>query len=92
MTDCQHEIELVKSEVDLSLVKCVVLLQKEMCDLQRRLQELQSRSVELEELEEPVLRACDPAQLRLMGRALEDIISSEHWAQISVSPPAEIIR
>ncbi|XP_073690660.1 disrupted in schizophrenia 1 protein [Garra rufa] len=76
-------------------------IQKEMCDLQRRLEELreQSRAVEeqleleeLEELEEPVLRACDSAQLRLMGQALEDMISSEHRAQISVSPPVEIIR
>ncbi|KAF4106138.1 hypothetical protein G5714_013800 [Onychostoma macrolepis] len=70
-------------------------IQKEMCDLQRRLQELQERSRSVEEqleLEEPVLRACDPAQLRLMGRALEDMISSEHRAQISVSPSAEIVR
>ncbi|RXN38206.1 disrupted in schizophrenia 1 -like protein [Labeo rohita] len=69
-----------------------------MCDLQRRLEELQEQSraveeqLEMEELEEPVLRACDSAQLRLMGRALEDMIGSEHRAQISVSPPADIIR
>ncbi|XP_050982183.1 disrupted in schizophrenia 1 protein [Labeo rohita] len=73
-------------------------IQKEMCDLQRRLEELQEQSraveeqLEMEELEEPVLRACDSAQLRLMGRALEDMIGSEHRAQISVSPPADIIR
>ncbi|XP_042625465.1 disrupted in schizophrenia 1 protein-like isoform X1 [Cyprinus carpio] len=73
-------------------------IQKEMCDVQRRLEELRERSraveeqLELEELEEPVLRACDPAQLRLTARVLEDMISSEHRAQISVSPPAEILR
>ncbi|KAL1263660.1 hypothetical protein QQF64_006399, partial [Cirrhinus molitorella] len=70
-------------------------IQKEMCDLQRRLEELQERSRAVEEqleLEEPILRACDSAQLQLMGRALEDMISSEHRAQISVSPPADIIR
>uniref|UniRef100_A0A673GR88 Disrupted in schizophrenia 1 protein-like n=1 Tax=Sinocyclocheilus rhinocerous TaxID=307959 RepID=A0A673GR88_9TELE len=70
-------------------------IQKEMCGLQRRLEELreQSRAVEEQlELEEPVLRACDSTQLRLMGRVLEDMITSEHRAQISVSPPAEIIR
>ncbi|XDV49811.1 hypothetical protein PO909_018991, partial [Leuciscus waleckii] len=70
-------------------------IQKEMCELQRRLDELQeqSRAVEeeLEELEEPVLRACDSAQLRLMARALEDMITSEHRPQISLSPPAAII-
>uniref|UniRef100_A0A8C1FRQ2 DISC1 scaffold protein n=1 Tax=Cyprinus carpio carpio TaxID=630221 RepID=A0A8C1FRQ2_CYPCA len=64
-------------------------IQKEMCDVQRRLEELRERSraveeqLELEELEEPVLRACDPAQLRLTARVLEDMISSEHRAQIS---------
>ncbi|XP_016344703.1 disrupted in schizophrenia 1 protein-like [Sinocyclocheilus anshuiensis] len=67
-------------------------IQKEMCDLQRRLQELREQSRAVEEHLEPVLRACDPAQLRLMARALEDMISSEHRAQISVSPPAEIVR
>uniref|UniRef100_A0A8C1CMQ5 DISC1 scaffold protein n=1 Tax=Cyprinus carpio carpio TaxID=630221 RepID=A0A8C1CMQ5_CYPCA len=67
-------------------------IQKEMCDLQRRLQELQERSRAVEEQLEPVLRVCDPAQLRLTARALEDMISSEHRAQISVSPPAEIVR
>lgn len=68
-------------------------IQKEMCELQRRLEELQeqSRAVE-EELEEPVLRACDSAQLRLMARALEDMITSEHRPQISLSPPAAIVR
>ncbi|XP_052428741.1 disrupted in schizophrenia 1 protein isoform X2 [Carassius gibelio] len=63
-------------------------IQKEMCDLQRRLQELQERSRAVEEQLEPVLGGWDPAQLRLMARALEDMISSEH----RVSPPAEIIR
>uniref|UniRef100_A0A672NVZ7 Disrupted in schizophrenia 1 protein-like n=1 Tax=Sinocyclocheilus grahami TaxID=75366 RepID=A0A672NVZ7_SINGR len=70
-------------------------IQKEMCGLQRRLEELreQSRAVEEQlELEEPVLRACDSTQLRLMGRVLEDMITSEHRAQISVSPPVEIVR
>ncbi|XP_016096748.1 disrupted in schizophrenia 1 protein-like isoform X2 [Sinocyclocheilus grahami] len=67
-------------------------IQKEMCGLQRRLLELREQSRAVEEHLEPVLRACDPAQLRLMARALEDMISSEHRAQISVSPPAEIVR
>ncbi|XP_059421657.1 disrupted in schizophrenia 1 protein [Carassius carassius] len=67
-------------------------IQKEMCDLQRRLQELQERSRAVEEQLEPVLGGWDPAQLRLMARALEDMISSENRAQISASPPAEIIR
>ncbi|KAK7139721.1 hypothetical protein R3I94_012390 [Phoxinus phoxinus] len=68
-------------------------IQKEVCELQRRLEELQeqSRAVE-EELEEPVLRACDPAQLRLMARALEDMSTSEHRPQISLSPPAAVVR
>uniref|UniRef100_A0A671LFE1 Disrupted in schizophrenia 1 protein-like n=1 Tax=Sinocyclocheilus anshuiensis TaxID=1608454 RepID=A0A671LFE1_9TELE len=70
-------------------------IQKEMCGLQRRLEELREQSRALEEqleLEEPVLRACDSTQLRLMGQVLEDMITSEHRAQISVSPPAEIVR
>lgn len=73
-------------------------IQKEMCELQRRLEELQeqSRAVEVqlavEELEGPVLRACDSPQLRLMGRALEDMITSQHRPLISLSPPAGIIR
>ncbi|XP_056617292.1 disrupted in schizophrenia 1 protein isoform X2 [Triplophysa dalaica] len=82
-------------------------IQREMCGLQRRLEELQeqSRAVEVqlapdergpeeERLEEevPVLKGCDVAQLRLMGRALEDMMTSEHRAQITASPPAEIIR
>ncbi|XP_067241743.1 disrupted in schizophrenia 1 protein isoform X5 [Chanodichthys erythropterus] len=68
-------------------------IQKEMCELQRRLQELQeqSRAVE-EQLEGPVLRACDSAQLRLTARALDDMTTSEHRPLISMSPPAEILR
>lgn len=75
-----------------------MLVQKEMCELQRRLEELQEQSravevqLEVEELEGPVLRACDSAQLHLMGRALDDMITSEHRPLISLSPPAEIIR
>ncbi|XP_026133605.1 disrupted in schizophrenia 1 protein-like isoform X1 [Carassius auratus] len=73
-------------------------IQKEMSDVQRRLEELRERSRAVEEqleqleLEEPVLGGCDPAQMRLMARGLEDMISSEHRGQISASPPAEIIR
>ncbi|XP_067278382.1 disrupted in schizophrenia 1 protein [Pseudorasbora parva] len=73
-------------------------IQKEMCDLQRRLEELQEQSravevqLEVEELEGPVLRACASPQLRLMGRALEDMITSEHRTLIRLSPPAGIIR
>ncbi|XP_039504847.1 disrupted in schizophrenia 1 protein [Pimephales promelas] len=65
-------------------------IQKEMCELQRRLEDLQEQSRAVEE--ELVLRACDPAQLRLMARALEDVIASEHRPQISLSPPAAVIR
>ncbi|XP_043111522.1 disrupted in schizophrenia 1 protein isoform X2 [Puntigrus tetrazona] len=70
-------------------------IQKEVCDLQRRLRELQEQGRAVEEqleLDEPVPGACDPAQLRLVSRALEDMISSEHRAQIDVSPPEEIVR
>ncbi|XP_048059899.1 disrupted in schizophrenia 1 protein isoform X4 [Megalobrama amblycephala] len=73
-------------------------IQKEMCELQRRLEELQEQSravevqLEVEELEGPVLRACDSAQLRLTARALDDMTTSEHRPLISMSPPAEIIR
>ncbi|ROI46715.1 Disrupted in schizophrenia 1 protein [Anabarilius grahami] len=72
------------------------LSNKEMCELQRRLEELQEQSravevqLEVEELEGPVLRACDSAQLRLTARALDDMITSEHRPLISLSPPAEI--
>lgn len=79
-----------------------VLLQMEMCDLQRRLEELQeqNRDVEVQlALEERrteedvlVLKGCDASQLRMMGRALEDMMTCEHRTQISASPPAEIIR
>ncbi|XP_055026064.2 disrupted in schizophrenia 1 protein isoform X2 [Misgurnus anguillicaudatus] len=77
-------------------------IQKEMLDLQRRLEELQvqSRAVDMQlgmevhrlEVEMPMLRGCDVGQLHLIGRALEDMMTSEHRAQISASPPAEIMR
>lgn len=77
-------------------------IERETCDLQRRLEELQewSRAVEAQlaleerrpEEEVPVLKGCDVAQMRLMGRALEGMMASEHRAQISASPPADIIR
>lgn len=77
-------------------------IQKEMRDLQRRLEELQvqSRAVEMQlgmevhrlEVEMPMLRGCDVAQLHLIGRALEDMMTSEHRIQICASPPTEIIR
>lgn len=69
-----------------------------MCELQRRLEELQEQSraveeqLEVEELEGPVLRACDSARLRLTARALDHMIASEHRPLISSSPPAEINR
>ncbi|XP_051503800.1 disrupted in schizophrenia 1 protein-like [Myxocyprinus asiaticus] len=80
-------------------------IQKEMCDLQRRLEELQEQSravevqllqekrgLEVEEVEGSVLTGCDMVQLQLIGRTLEDMMTSEHRAQISVSAPAQIIR
>ncbi|XP_052006612.1 disrupted in schizophrenia 1 protein-like [Xyrauchen texanus] len=80
-------------------------IQKEMCDLQRRLEELQEQSravevqllqekrgLEVEEVEGSVLTGCDVVQLQLIGRTLEDMMTSEHRAQISVSAPTQIIR
>ncbi|XP_030628127.1 disrupted in schizophrenia 1 protein [Chanos chanos] len=80
-------------------------VQAEIQELQLRLTELQERSraleqliaqedqqLEMEEVEGPVLRACSTAQLRQMGRAVEDLVTSPHRAQICVSPPPIILR
>ncbi|XP_051508308.1 disrupted in schizophrenia 1 protein-like isoform X2 [Myxocyprinus asiaticus] len=87
------------------LVQEKLRIQKEMCELQRRLEELQVQSravevqllqeervLEVEEAEGSVLTGCDAVQLRLIGRALEDMMTSENRAQISMRPPAQIIR
>lgn len=79
--------------------------QEEIAELQQKLAELQDRSrcleqriqqeeqqVEAEELEGSVLKSCTPLQLRHMSRTLQDLVTSENRMQISVSPPASIIR
>ncbi|KAG7462840.1 hypothetical protein MATL_G00188910 [Megalops atlanticus] len=81
------------------------LVQEEMQELQRRLEVLQERSRQLdqeilqeeqllegEECEGPALRSCTPAQLQELSRALEDLVTSEHRAQIATHPPPAILR
>ncbi|KAL6487662.1 hypothetical protein MHYP_G00042880 [Metynnis hypsauchen] len=81
------------------------LIQREMAELQFRLEELQKQSLALEEqliqeelrletveMEGTLLRGCSPAQLHLTGRALEDLITSKHRVQISLSPGPSITR
>ncbi|XP_036429495.1 disrupted in schizophrenia 1 protein isoform X1 [Colossoma macropomum] len=81
------------------------LIQREMAELQLRLEELQKRSLALEEqltqeelrletveMEGTLLRGCSPAQLQLIGRALEDLITSKHRVQISLSPVPSLTR
>uniref|UniRef100_A0A6Q2X1M5 DISC1 scaffold protein n=1 Tax=Esox lucius TaxID=8010 RepID=A0A6Q2X1M5_ESOLU len=77
----------------------------EIAELQCRLGELQSRNcslelliqheeadLEAEELEGPALRSCSHAQLKVMGRALNDMVTSQNRSRICVSPPASIHR
>ncbi|XP_054456242.1 disrupted in schizophrenia 1 protein [Anoplopoma fimbria] len=81
------------------------LVEEEMKELQRRLAELKDRSrcleqqiqreeqrVEAEELEGSVLRSCTVAQLRDMSRTLQDLVTSDNRAQISVSPSPSLLR
>ncbi|XP_068570069.1 disrupted in schizophrenia 1 protein isoform X2 [Cebidichthys violaceus] len=81
------------------------LVEEEIEELQRRLTELKDRSrcleqqiqreeqqVEAEELEGSVLRSCSVAQLRDMSRTLQDLVTSENRAQISVSPSPSLLR
>uniref|UniRef100_A0A4W4HCZ5 Uncharacterized protein n=1 Tax=Electrophorus electricus TaxID=8005 RepID=A0A4W4HCZ5_ELEEL len=44
------------------------------------------------EVEERVLRSYSPTQLHLIGRVLEDLITSQHRDQISLSPSQSITR
>lgn len=81
------------------------LCQAEVRELRARLAELQERGAalheqiaheeqqqELEEVEGPVLHSCDPAHLRQMGRALEDLLTSQHRTRICLSPPPLLNR
>ncbi|XP_062375448.1 disrupted in schizophrenia 1 protein isoform X2 [Sardina pilchardus] len=81
------------------------LVEAEVRELRARLAELEERSAalderiaceeqqqELEEVEGPVLRSCTPALLRQMGRALEDLLSSQHRTRICLSPPPLLLR
>ncbi|KAJ8250721.1 hypothetical protein COCON_G00226430 [Conger conger] len=78
-------------------------VQEETQDLRSRLQELQERSqrleAELQQEEEepeegvaPALRSSTPAQLQELSRALEDLVTSQHRAQICTQPPALLLR
>ncbi|KAI9519899.1 hypothetical protein NQZ68_022926 [Dissostichus eleginoides] len=81
------------------------LIEVEIAELQWRLTELRDRSrgleqqiqqeaqqVEAEELEGSVLRGRTVAQLRDMSRTLQDLVTSENRAQITVSPSASLLR
>ncbi|KAK6301373.1 hypothetical protein J4Q44_G00274260, partial [Coregonus suidteri] len=76
-----------------------------MAELQWRLGELQSRSCSLEhqiqqeeeelqteEVEGPALRSCSHTQLRDMGHALDDLVTSQNRTRICVSTPEGILR
>ncbi|KAL0983655.1 hypothetical protein UPYG_G00130850 [Umbra pygmaea] len=80
-------------------------VEMEMTELQQRLEELQARrrSLELqiqqkeeeqdvEEVQGLALRSCSHAQLRDMGRALDDVVTSQNRTKICVSPPAAWLR
>ncbi|XP_042161747.1 disrupted in schizophrenia 1 protein isoform X1 [Oncorhynchus tshawytscha] len=81
------------------------MVEAEMAELQWRLGELQSRSCSLEqqiqqeeeelqteEVEGPALRSCSHIQLRDMGNALNDLVTSQSRTRICVSPPEAILR
>lgn len=89
----------------LSLGLSLSFCQAEVRELRTRLAELEARSAaldkriareeqqqELEEVEGPVLRSCTSAHLRQMGRALEDLLGSEHRTHICLSPPPLLQR
>ncbi|KAK1791359.1 hypothetical protein P4O66_013378, partial [Electrophorus voltai] len=77
-------------------------IQKQMMELQHMLGELQKQRLALgeqlnqddlrleKEVEERVLRSYSPTQLHLIGRVLEDLITSQHRDQISLSPSQSI--
>lgn len=77
----------------------------EIAELQQRLAELKGRSrcleqqiqqeeqqLEAEELEGSVMRSCTVAQLRDVSRTLQELVTSEHRMQISVSLPPSMLR
>ncbi|XP_064806041.1 disrupted in schizophrenia 1 protein-like isoform X2 [Oncorhynchus masou masou] len=81
------------------------MVEAEMAELQWRLGELQSRSCSLEqqiqqeeeelqteEVEGPALRSCSHTQLRDMGNAINDLVTSQSRTRICVSPPEAILR
>ncbi|XP_055358678.1 disrupted in schizophrenia 1 protein isoform X2 [Betta splendens] len=76
----------------------IAALQQKLAQLQRRGRSLEQQiqqeeqQAEAEELESSVLRSCSVAQLRAMGRALQDLVTSDHRLHISVSPSASILR
>ncbi|XP_061602061.1 disrupted in schizophrenia 1 protein isoform X3 [Cololabis saira] len=80
-------------------------VEEEMAALQLKLAELRDRSrcleqqiqqeeqqVEDEEMEGSALRNCTVAQLRDMSRTLQDLVTSKNRTQISVAPPASMLR
>ncbi|XP_076830355.1 disrupted in schizophrenia 1 protein isoform X2 [Brachyhypopomus gauderio] len=79
-------------------------IQRQMTELQHRFGELQKRRLALEkqlnqddlrlekDVEEKVLQGCSSDQLQLIGRVLEDLISSDNHAHIPLSPLQSIIR
>ncbi|XP_061545876.1 disrupted in schizophrenia 1 protein isoform X2 [Phycodurus eques] len=80
-------------------------VEEEIKELQQRLAELKDRSrcldqqiqqeeqhMEAEELEGSVLRSCTTAQLQDMSQSLHDLVMSKNRIQISVSPPASMLR
>ncbi|KAI1894640.1 hypothetical protein AGOR_G00117840 [Albula goreensis] len=84
------------------------LIQEEMQKLHSRLQVLQERNQQLEQellqeeelekleqledVEGPVLRNYTSAQLQELSRVLDDLVTSEHRAQICAHPPPLILR
>ncbi|KAF7219674.1 disrupted in schizophrenia 1 protein isoform X2 [Nothobranchius furzeri] len=81
------------------------LVEGQISELQQRLAELKEHSryleqqiqleeqqLEAKELESSVLRSCTMAQLRDMSRTLQDLITSENRARISVCPPPSTLR
>ncbi|XP_061645160.1 disrupted in schizophrenia 1 protein isoform X2 [Phyllopteryx taeniolatus] len=80
-------------------------VEEEIKELQQRLAELKDRSrcldqqiqqeeqqMEAEELEGSVLRSCTTVQLQDMSQSLHDLVMSKNRIQISVSPPASMLR
>ncbi|KAJ8361425.1 hypothetical protein SKAU_G00179500 [Synaphobranchus kaupii] len=55
-------------------------------------EELLQEEEHLEEGVAPALRSCSPAQLQELSRALDDLVTSEHHAQIYAQPPPLLLR